>query len=350
MKQSLLNRCVALAAVAVTVVGCTMKSQEAPDLTGPSEFGQSLTISLTPDVVTQDGASQSVITINARGTNGAGLPNLSLRAEIYVNGVAAGGFGTLSARNIVTDTNGRVTAVYTAPSSPVGNGVVESTVVTIAVTPNGTDFGNSVTRSATLRLVPPGGVVVPPAEGLAASFEFSPQAPIESETVTFDGSGSTPANDSPIVTYSWDFGDNVSATGVTATHAYSRPGQYTVTLSVTDKLGRRRSTSRTITVGLGGAGPTPVFNFSPTAVVACQDVFFNATGSLAGAGRRIASYSWVFGDGTTSSTGPTVTKRYTNTTTRTFNVTLTVTDDLGRSVTSAPQAVTVTNITSTPCS
>jgi cytochrome c biogenesis protein CcdA/PKD repeat protein len=40
-----------------------------------------------------------------------------------------------------------------------------------------------------------------------------------------------------IVTYSWTFGDGNSTTGVDATHIYSAPGAYTVTLRVTDAAG-----------------------------------------------------------------------------------------------------------------
>ena len=34
---------------------CTMKNQDAPPLTGPSEFAQSIGIAVSPDVLPQDG-------------------------------------------------------------------------------------------------------------------------------------------------------------------------------------------------------------------------------------------------------------------------------------------------------
>ncbi len=144
-----------------------MKNQEAPPLAGPSEFGTSITITVTPDQLTQDGASQSLVTITARDQFGNPLPNLSLRAEIFVDGLRVD-FGSLSARNLVTDANGRATLVFTAPSSPAGPSVETFTTVQIVVTPVGTDFGNGSSRLATIRLVPPG-VVVPP-DGLQPSF------------------------------------------------------------------------------------------------------------------------------------------------------------------------------------
>ena len=51
--------------------------------------------------------------------------------------------------------------------------------------------------------------------------------------ILFDGSGSYDPNDDPL-TYSWDFGDGGSDTGVSPTHAYTAIGDYTVTLTVND--------------------------------------------------------------------------------------------------------------------
>ena len=47
--------------------------------------------------------------------------------------------------------------------------------------------------------------------------------------------------DGTIVNYSWDFGDGNTAIGVTANHAYSEDGNYTVTLTVTDDDGASAS-------------------------------------------------------------------------------------------------------------
>ena len=74
MKQHSLRSAVLL--VALGVSACTMKKQETPELAGPSEFGTAITITITPDTITQDGASQSIVTATARGTNGEPLANL----------------------------------------------------------------------------------------------------------------------------------------------------------------------------------------------------------------------------------------------------------------------------------
>ena len=49
-----------------------------------------------------------------------------------------------------------------------------------------------------------------------------------------------------IVDYSWDFGDGSNAAGVTANHAYSAPGDYTVRLTVRDRQGAVDTASTTI--------------------------------------------------------------------------------------------------------
>ncbi len=347
MKDMELVVTVVLAAI---LGGCTMKETEAPSFAGPSEFGKSITVSITPDIITQDGASQSVVTVTGRGPNSEPLANVSLRAEIQVGGVAAD-FGRLSAQSLVTDSSGRATAVYTAPATIPGQRVFEeaSRNVTIAVTPVGTDFSNATPRFGTLRLLPPpGGVVVPTPQGFTVTFEVAPGAPTDNQLVQFNASGSTPPAGGSISRYHWDFGDGGTATGVSVGHAFSTPSQYTVTLVVEDNLGRSRSTARTVTVVAGTTNPTAVFNFSPTAPVSCRDVFFNASQSTAPSGRQIVAYRWVFGDGTTSDVGPTVTKRYTTATPTTYMVTLTVTDNLGRSATSSPTQITVAG-SATPC-
>ena len=61
------TRCRVAAVAAALTLGsaCTMKSQEAPPLSGPSEYATSIAIAASPDVLTQDGASQALVTVTA---------------------------------------------------------------------------------------------------------------------------------------------------------------------------------------------------------------------------------------------------------------------------------------------
>lgn len=304
-----------------------MKKTEEPPLTGPSEFGTSITIQATPDVITRDGASQALITVTARDAAGRPLRDLTLRIETLVDGARVD-FGVLSARTVVTGADGRATLTYTAPPGP----STSDQVVDIAATPVGSDFNNAVARTSSIRLVPQG-TVHPPA-GLVPAFTISPVAPVEDSPVLFNASSST--SNTGITSYTWDFGNGRSGSGVTATTTYDDPGSYFATLTIRDEFGRAASTTNTVTV-VEGTAPTPNFTFSPTNPRTNEPVNFNAATSTVPSGRTIVSYHWDFGDGA-SGTGQTPSHAYAAA--RTFTVVLTVTDDTGRSA-SISRAVTV---------
>jgi len=66
-------------------------------------------------------------------------------------------------------------------------------------------------------------------------------------TVSFDGSQSSSPNGN-IVSYEWDFGDGSTSTGVKTSHIFTSPGEYTVTLTVTDVYGLKDESQTHITV------------------------------------------------------------------------------------------------------
>ncbi len=79
-----------------------------------------------------------------------------------------------------------------------------------------------------------------------AAFTFSPVSPFFIETpIRFDAGGSADP-DGDIIRYEWDFGDGHTAEGPTPEHIYIAPGEYTVTLYVTDDDGVRREARRTV--------------------------------------------------------------------------------------------------------
>lgn len=320
---------VAAALAAALLSGCTMQEVQPPAVTGPSEYGTSVVVQTIPDVLQQDGASQSLITITARDPNGQPVRSLSLRAEIRVDGVPTD-FGTLSARNLVTGSDGKATLVYTAPVSP-SVGVDTFTIVDIVVTPLGTDFNNTFERIASIRLVPPG-IVVPPA-GLNPYFSFSPPTATDHQPIVFTACNDparpcAPANN-PIAAFRWDFGDGTTGSGTQVTHSYNAPNTYVVRFTITDAVGRSASTSQTITI-TPGADPTGTFSFSPTAPLPGQQVNFNASGVRPAPGRRIVSYTWDFGDGSPNASGLQVSHTYNII--GTYAVTLVATDDIGRQI------------------
>ena len=134
----------ALALALLTAAGCTVKSTEPPPLTGPSGLALSLNVNAIPDSISQDGGSQSSVKVTAIGPNGKGIAALPVRLDMFVGGVAQD-YGSLSARSIVTNSEGVATAVYTAPPSPV-NGVfgtctgLPGNCVSIVATATSTNF------------------------------------------------------------------------------------------------------------------------------------------------------------------------------------------------------------------
>jgi ferric-dicitrate binding protein FerR (iron transport regulator) len=68
-------------------------------------------------------------------------------------------------------------------------------------------------------------------------------------TVRFDASASGVA--APPAAFRWDFGEGTTATGASGRHVYTRPGSYTVTLTVTDRLGRSAVGRVTVKVLVG---------------------------------------------------------------------------------------------------
>ncbi len=316
-----MSRMATVAGVLALASACTMKSQEAPPLTGPSEFGQSIVISVSPDVLPQDGASQSFITVTARGADSQPIRNLTLRTETRVDGTPVD-FGSLSARSVVTGTDGKATLVYTAPPSPAVS-YDAFLVVDIVVTPLGTDYNNSARRSAAIRLVPQG-PVIPPGD-LVPAFTMTPTAPTDGQAVLFDASSSQGS----IAQYEWNFGDGERASGRTTDHDFALAGTYIVTLTVVDPYGRTASKSQSITV-TPGLQPTAAFVYSPTAPRVGQSLNFNASASRPPAGGTIVSYTWDFGDGTPRVTTGSPVQGHTYTAANTYTVTMLVTDNLGR--------------------
>jgi PKD repeat protein len=326
-----------LGAAALAVLsGCTVKDIDQPALAGPSTLATSITMKASPDTLIQDGASQSVITITA--VDAAGRPmNIPLRADIAIDGVLQD-FGRLSTKQPVA--NG-TPLIYTAPaSSSLAAGQVPQTV-SIVVTPtdgNAFDGRGEIARQVDIRLVPQG-VILPSNPNLLASFTVTPESPQAFQNATFDAAASTNAGVAcaTACSYSWNFGDGTTSSGITTSHAFRTVSTFPVTLTVTDARGATTSFTKSVSV-TAPTPPTASFTISPTPAPTNVDVFFNASQSRAvGPGRTIVSYQWNFGDGSTGS-GVTTSHRYSGA--GAYTVTLTVTDD-AQATTQATQVLLV---------
>ncbi|MDQ6778812.1 MAG: PKD domain-containing protein [Actinomycetota bacterium] len=134
----------------------------------------------------------------------------------------------------------------------------------------------------------------------ASAFTATPSVVLFNSPVGFNGTGSSDPNPGGSITgYSWNFGDGSPAgSGATPQHPYAAPGQYTVTLTVTDALGLTGTVSHQVTVV---SAPTAAFTVTPARGGVPLSVAFNGTGSSGPS--PITGYGWNFGDGSAPGSG-----------------------------------------------
>jgi PKD repeat protein len=126
-----------------------------------------------------------------------------------------------------------------------------------------------------------------------AGFTSSPVAVRVDESVFFTDT-STGA-----LTHAWDFGDATTSTEASPTHVYAAPGDYPVTLTITNSIDETDVFAATVSVD-----PAPPFlgpiTAEPTPGVTLAPVTFTVTPAV-GSG-PIVSYTWDFGDGGSATT------------------------------------------------
>jgi PKD repeat protein len=332
MKHTIV-RLIAVAA-AVTASACVHKSDD-PGLSGPSTFATSLRLQAIPDRINQDGASQSSVTIQAFGPTGAALSGVALRMDMLFSGELAD-YGTLSARTVVTGNDGTARVVYTAPP-PLPAAVSTTSTVSIRAIPIGSDASASNGQSVDIRLMPTG-IILPPSGSPTAAFTYGPQPVSVGVPTIFDGSSSQPGTNAfQISTYAWSFGDGQTGSGVSATHSYQSGGSFNVTLTVTNDRGMQASTSQVVSVG--SSDPfTGDWVISPLNPIINSAILFNADQVQTSAGHQVTQFNWTFGDG---GGGTGFQTQHTYTQAGTYNVILSVIDDIGRKKVFAAKAITV---------
>jgi PKD repeat protein len=319
LRASLPRLVPAIGLIAVLTTGCAVQEQSAPPLAGPSELGLALTVTALPETLPRDGSSMSTIVVSAFDSNGA-----PLKAQRFILTANA---GTLNPAEVLTGNDGKVSVVYIAP------GLNERvSTVTIAATPVGIAGGdNSGVNSRTVRIQ-----VLGPSIPFA-SFTTSPSAPRVLAQVTFDASNSSLDGVAcgSACSYSWDFGDGSTDTGLVRQHAFSTSGIYNVTLTVRSLAnGTTHSVTRPVVVEPPDP-PVAAFTNGPCAVVVARCVRFTDASSV-GQGATINTFLINFGDNTNSTTMP---AEHTYAVAGTYNVRYTVTDNLGRTSTTVTPVV-----------
>nr|WP_057832040.1 S8 family serine peptidase [Colwellia sp. TT2012] len=146
---------------------------------------------------------------------------------------------------------------------------------------------------------------------------------------TFDGSTSydSDGDDQKVVSYSWGFSDEGSATGVNAAHSFAADGTYNVKLTVTDDASASHDSEQEVTVVdiTPNLPPVSAFTFS-CIYLSCT---FDASTSNDSDG-TIDWYTWDLGDDTDIITSDKTTTSHTYVAGN-YIVTLTVLDNAGAS-------------------
>ena len=200
---------------------------------------------------------------------------------------------------------------------------------TYSVTETVTDSANNTTSSKTAS------VTVAPSGGTpSANFSFTTNGLTANFTDNSTDAGGT------IGAHSWTFGDGGTSTATNPSHTYAAAGTYSVTETVTDSVNSTTSSKTASVTVVSDAPPVANFTFTTSGLTA---TFTDASSDSDG---TIASHSWTFGDGGTSTaTSPS----HTYAAAGTYSVTETVVDNLGASasktasVTIAPEGNVLQN-------
>jgi PKD repeat protein len=138
-------------------------------------------------------------------------------------------------------------------------------------------------------------------------------------------------SDGTVDAYAWNFAGEATATTPTASHTFAAPGTYPVSLEVTDNDGAKHSVTQQVTVATPPANSPPTANFTFTTSGRTASLSSTSTDTDG----TVDSYLWEFGDGQTSTTGPSTTHTYAGV--GTYDVKLTVTDNGGASSSTTKQ-------------
>jgi PKD repeat protein len=174
-------------------------------------------------------------------------------------------------------------------------------------------------------------IVDKPTNPLIVTSSASPTSGPAPLAVAFDGAAS---GGSPPYSYLWDFGDGAQDSFPKTSHVYSSPGIYTAVLASWDQAGRKGAAAP-IQIDVTSQPLLVVIGASPTSGQQPLTVQFSS--SVSG-GVPPYTYSWDFGD-STGGTGNQPVHTYFNP--GTFYATLTVGDQSGQAVTSAPIQIVV---------
>lgn len=158
--------------------------------------------------------------------------------------------------------------------------------------------------------------------------DISPSQNVGCYPFTVDFTDLSVVGDSPIASWSWDFGDGGTSTDQNPSHLYTTPGTFDITLLLTDANGCASSMSFQDVIESNNNRPTAQFVGDPTITCLPPSNISFTNSSSGGTGSLV--YFWDFGDGNTSTA---LNPINTYAAAGNYDVSLTVFDDLGCSTT-----------------
>jgi PKD repeat protein len=276
-----------------------------------SAAAETVTVRSTPASIPQNGGPVQV-TATVRDVSGNPLTGAQV--------VFSADNGSLSSNSAVTDANGEATVTLTT---------TRQTIVRASVA------GKE------------GQTTINVASFTTAAITLNPATPVAGQTFQATITPTVPTGGSPVTSVIVDFGDGTVRTLGTAggaqtlSHAYSRAGTYTITVTVIDAAGQRTTSSTVVTVQAAAVGVSVTGPTTPAAVG--SPASFTATITNPN-NVQITSVRFNFGDGTSSTqavAGNTATTQHTYQTGGNFTVTATAFDAAGNQYSGSTQ-VTVT--------
>lgn len=244
-------------------------------------------------------AQTVVVSGTVTGSNGAGVAGW----DVYIG-------STNTIQYALTDANGAYSTTVLVPASanfltistydfcnPAGQTSIEAIIINGAATANFTLCDS-----------------FPTPESCGAYLTYYHTAP---NTFLFESYSFSNSN-SPITSYHWDFGDGTSSTEATPTHTFATEGVYTILLTI-GRADGCEAHACDIVFAFGDSTYCPIDTF----YYGCQPMFWlsyypdsNAVSNpltMTFEGMSfgvVTSWSWDFGDNSTSTDGPVVTHTY----------------------------------------
>jgi len=298
-------------------------------------FGDGNVTTVTTPIITHTYSTANSYSVTLLVTNSEGLSSTVTKTVTVLNAPPIASFDYSPSFSIVNQTT-----TFNASASYDPDGVLTSyrwdfgdgnvtTVTTSAIYHTYKTSGNfTVTLTVTDNVAQTTSAIKTVRVGQlpVATFTYLPDPTYVGDNVAFNASQSYDPN-GYVVSYSWNFGDGSPVqveTAPTVNHAYTKSGNYTAALTITDNEGFTASVTHTVSVA---KAPVAIFEYAPSFPIAGDIITFNASKSY-DVRRPIVNYLWNFGGGVyANTTTPTVTYSYLIE--GNYTVTLTVKDSGG---------------------